>query len=294
MGICERRTVIVTGAGRGLGRAHARALAAEGAAVLVNDIDSAAAQRVAAEIQQDGGQALANSDDITTLAGAHKIVEAALGAFGEVHALVNNAGIVRDKMFVNLTEQDWDEVIRVHLRGHFCIASLLVRRWRDQVKASGQKVDARIVNTTSGAGLQGSVGQSNYAAAKGGIASLTLVQAAELARYGITANALAPAARTGMTEPVFGEIMKKPDDPNAFDHYAPENVSPLVVWLCSPLSAHVTGRVFEVEGGKISVATGWRTGPGRDKKARWNPAELTEVVNELLAEAPKPQKVYGT
>src|SRR5581483_2139538 len=149
--------------------------------------------------------------------------------------------------FASLSEDDWDQVIRVHLKGHFCLASILVRRWRDQVKA-GQKVDARIVNTSSGAGLQGSVGQSNYAAAKGGIASLTLVQAAELGRYGITANALAPAARTGMTEKVFAEAMKKPE--SGFDFFDPANVAPLVVWLCSPLSAQVTGRVFEVAGGQ--------------------------------------------
>ena len=244
------------------------------------------------EIEAAGGKALANSDDITTMDGAQKIVEAAAARFGDVHGVVNNAGIVRDRMFASLSEEDWDQVIRVHLRGHFCLASVLVRRWRDQVK-NGQKVDARIVNTSSGAGLQGSVGQSNYAAAKGGIASLTLVQAAELGRYGITANALAPAARTGMTEKVFADVMKKPDG-EAFDHFHPGNVAPLVVWLCSPLSAGVTGRVFEVEGGKLSVADGWRTGKIRDKRARWRPEELTEVVAGLIAESPKPQKVYGT
>src|SRR5205085_9622088 len=166
----------------------------------------------------------------------------------------------------SIGEEDWDLVIKVHMKGHFCITSTLVKRWRDQVKA-GEKVDARIINTSSGAGLNGSVGQSNYAAAKGGIASLTLVQAAELGRYGITANALAPAARTGMTEKVFADMMKKPDGA-AFDHYDPANVAPLVVWLCSPLSAGVSGKVFEVEGGKLSIASGWRSGPVRDKQAR--------------------------
>ncbi|HSW12465.1 MAG TPA: SDR family oxidoreductase, partial [Solimonas sp.] len=178
-------------------------------------------------------------------------------------------------------------------KGHFCIASKLVQRWRDQVKATGTKADGRIINTSSGAGLNGSIGQSNYAAAKGGIASLTLVQAAELGRYGITANALAPAARTGMTEGPFGAMMKKPED-GSFDHYAPENVAPLVVWLSSPLSAHVTGKVFEVEGGKVSIANGWKTGIVRDKKARWNPAELTDVIDGLIAESPAAQKVYGS
>ncbi len=289
MGICDNRTIIVTGAGGGLGRAYAIALAQEGANVVVNDIRRDAAQAVADEI---GERALANSDDITTMEGAAKIVAAASADFEEIDGIVNNAGLVRDKMFASMGEEDWDLVIKVHLKGHFCITNTLVRRWRDLVKA-GRKVDARIVNTSSGAGLQGSVGQSNYAAAKGGIASLTLVQAAELARYGITANALAPAARTGMTEKVFADMMKAPDD-GGFDHYAPENVAPLVVWLCSPLSAGVSGKVFEVEGGKLSIASGWKTGPIKDKKARWKAAELTDIVQGLLADSPKPQKVYGT
>lgn len=288
MGICEGRTVIVTGAGGGLGRAYALALAAEGANVLVNDVRAEAALAVANEI---GAHGLEDHNDITTMAGAAQIVEHAVQHFGEVHAVVNNAGIVRDKMFASMSEEDWELVIKVHLKGHFCIASQLVKRWRDQVKA-GQKVDARIINTSSGAGLQGSVGQSNYATAKGGIASLTLVQAAELARYGITANALAPAARTGMTEQVFADMMKKPA--GGFDHYDPANVAPLVVWLCSAQSAGVTGKVFEVEGGKVSIADGWRSGKARDKQARWQPAELGTVIAQLAAEAPKPQKVYGT
>ena len=289
MGICDNRTIIVTGAGGGLGRAYAIALAAEGANVVVNDIRRDAAQAVAEEI---GERALANSDDITTMEGAAKIVAAASADFEEIDGIVNNAGVVRDKMFASMGEDDWDLVMKVHLKGHFCLSNTLVRRWRDLVKA-GRKVDARIINTSSGAGLQGSVGQSNYAAAKGGIASLTLVQAAELARYGITANALAPAARTGMTEKVFADLMKPPAD-GGFDHYDPANVAPLVVWLCSPLSAGVTGKVFEVEGGKLSIASGWKTGPVKDKKARWNPEELTGVVAQLLSESPKPQKVYGT
>ena len=292
MGICNNRNIIVTGAGGGLGRAYAHALAAEGAGVIVNDIRREAAEAVVAEVVAAGGKAVANSDDITSMAGAEAIVAAGVNAFGDVHGVVNNAGIVRDRMFASLTEDDWDLVVNVHLKGHFCITQTLVKRWRDQVKA-GVKVDARIVNTSSGAGLQGSVGQSNYAAAKGGIASLTLVQAAELARYGVTANALAPAARTGMTEKVFADLMARKDDA-AFDHYAPENVAPLVVWLCSPLSKDVSGRVFEVEGGKVSVADGWRTGEVADKQARWNPEELTEVIHGLIERGRKPQKVYGT
>jgi NAD(P)-dependent dehydrogenase (short-subunit alcohol dehydrogenase family) len=292
MGICDNRSIIITGAGAGLGRAHALALAAEGASVLVNDINRAGAEAVAAEVTKAGGQAIANSDDITSMAGAQSIIDAAAKAFGDVHAVVNNAGILRDKMFASMGEEDWDLVIKVHLKGHFCISNLLVKRWRDQAKA-GAKLDARIINTSSAAGLQGSVGQTNYAAAKGGIASMTLVQAAELARYGITANAIAPAARTHMTETLFADLMKKPTD-GSFDHFAPENVSPLIVWLCSPLSAGVTGKVFEVDGGKLSIADGWRTGNITDKKARWEPAELTEVVRALVAVSPKAQKVYGT
>lgn len=292
MGICNDRTIIITGAGAGLGRGYAMAIAAEGGNVIVNDIKREAAETVVSEIKAAGGKAIANSDDITSMAGAESIEKSAVDVFGDVHGVVNNAGVVRDRMFASMSEEEWDTVIRVHLKGHFCIANTLVKRWRDQVKA-GQKVEGRIINTSSGAGLQGNIGQSNYSAAKAGIASLTLVQAAELGRYGVTANALAPAARTGMTEGPFGAMMKKPED-GSFDHYAPENVAPLVVWLCSPLSAHVTGKVFEVEGGKLSIATGWKTGIIRDKKARWNPAELTNVVDGLIAESPKAQKVYGT
>jgi NAD(P)-dependent dehydrogenase (short-subunit alcohol dehydrogenase family) len=293
MGICDNRTIIITGSGAGLGRAYALALAAEGANVVINDIKREAAEGVVAEVKAAGGKAIANSDDITSMAGAENIVKAAVDAFGDVHGVVNNAGVVRDRMFASLSEDDWDLVVKVHLKGHFCIASKLVQRWREQVKATGQKVEGRIVNTSSGAGLQGNIGQSNYSAAKGGIASLTLVQAAELGRYGITANALAPAARTGMTEGPFGEMMKIPED-GSFDHYAPENVAPLVVFLCSTQSAQVSGQVFEVEGGKISIANGWKTGIVRDKKARWNPTELGDVIDGLIAESPKAQKVYGT
>lgn len=292
MGICNNRTIIITGSGSGLGREYALALAAEGANVCINDIRQDAADAVAKEITAAGGKAAATLGDITTMAGADAIIAAALAAFGEVHGVVNNAGVVRDRMFASMTEEEWDTVIRVHLKGHFCITSKLVQRWRDQVKA-GQKVIGRIVNTSSGAGLQGNIGQSNYSAAKGGIASLTLVQAAELARYGVTANALAPAARTGMTEGPFGAMMKPPAD-GSFDHYHPGNVAPLVVYLCSELSDGVTGKVFEVEGGKVSIASGWKTGTVKNKGARWQPAELDDAIRGLIATEPKAQKVYGT
>jgi NAD(P)-dependent dehydrogenase (short-subunit alcohol dehydrogenase family) len=183
-------------------------------------------------------------------------------------------------------------VVRVHLKGHFAVARHAAAHWRDLAKA-GERPDARIINTSSGAGILGSVGQAAYSAAKGGIAALTLVQAAELGRYGVTANAIAPSARTRMTETVFAETMAAPDDPAAFDAMAPENVAPLVVWLGSARSAHVTGRVFEVEAGRVAVADGWQHGVPVDKGARWDPAELGPVVDDLLAKAPTPAPVYG-
>ena len=291
MAICEGRTVIITGAGGGLGRAYALAFAAEGANVVVNDIRREAAEAVVDEIYTRGGQAIANDDDITTLSSAQHIVDAALTAFGEVHVLVNNAGILRDRMFISLSEEDWDLVMRVHLKGHYCLANILGRRWRDLAKA-GTPVPARIINTSSGAGLQGSIGKSNYAAAKCGIASLTLVQAAELGRYGVTANALAPAARTSMTESAMPDMVKKPDD-DSFDAWAAENVAPLVVWLGSAESGHVSGQLFESQGGRMSLGDGWRTGVTRDKGARWQVGEVGEVVAAILHEAPKAQKVWG-
>jgi NAD(P)-dependent dehydrogenase (short-subunit alcohol dehydrogenase family) len=294
MGICNGRVVIITGAGGGLGRAHALTFAAEGASVVVNDINREAAQKVVDEIKANGGKAIANTSDITNYADSENAVKQAIEAFGDLHVVVNNAGINRDRMFASMTEGEWDAIMAVHLKGHFCISSHAVHYWRDQSKA-GKKVDARIINTTSGAGLQGSVGQSNYAAAKAGIAALTLNQAAELRRYGITANAIAPAARTGMTTAVesMATRMAKPED-GSFDYWAPENVSSLVVWLGSEQSANVTGNVFESEGGKISVADGWRKGPEVDKGARWEPAEVGAAIDKILKQAVPAQKVYGS
>lgn len=293
-GICNGRIVIITGAGGGLGRAHALAFAAEGASVVVNDINREAAQKVVDEIKAAGGKALVNTSDITNYADSENAVKQAVEAFGDLHIVVNNAGINRDRMFASMTEAEWDAIMAVHLKGHFCISSHAVHYWRDQSKA-GKKVDARIINTTSGAGLQGSVGQSNYAAAKAGIAALTLNQAAELRRYGITANAIAPAARTGMTTAVesMATRMAKPAD-GSFDYWAPENVSSLVVWLGSEQSAKISGIVFEAEGGKISIADGWRKGPEIDKGARWEPAEVGAAVEEILKKAVPAQKVYGS
>ena len=300
MGICDNRTVIITGAARGLGRAYALAFAAEGANVVVNDIgaslggegrDTSAADGVVSEIIAAGGKAIANYEDITDWDAAKRIVDAAVEAFGDLHVVVNNAGIVRDRMFVSATLEEWDATMHVHLRGHFCVARHAVDYWRAQQKA-GKTVDARIINTTSGAGLQGSIAQAAYSTAKGGIAALTLVQAAELGRYGITANALAPAARTRMTEQAFSDKMATQEA--AFDVMDPANVAPTVVWLGSSQSAHVTGCVFELEGGKIMLEDGWREGPFVDQQARWEPAAVGEVVNKLLEQRTPPRKVWGT
>jgi NAD(P)-dependent dehydrogenase (short-subunit alcohol dehydrogenase family) len=299
MGSVDGRVVVVTGAGRGIGRAHALAFAAEGARVVVNDIgvaldgspDQSPAQEVVDEITAAGGEAVTNGDDIADWDGAANLIQTAVDTFGGLDVLVNNAGFIRDRMLANTSEEEWDAVIRVHLKGHFATMRHAAQHWRTQHKA-GRPVDARIINTSSAAGLQGSVGQGNYSAAKAGIAALTLVGAAELRRYGVTVNAIAPAARTRMTEAVFAETMAKPDD--GFDAMAPENVSPLVVWLGSAESRDVTGKVFEVEGGLIRVAEGWAFGPQVDKGARWDPAELGPVVADLLAKARPPVPVYGT
>ena len=299
-GICSGRVVVVTGAGRGIGRAHALAFAAQGAKVVVNDIGTALdgrgescgpADDVVEAIRAAGGEAVANADDVADWAASGRLVQTAIDAFGRLDVVVNNAGFVRDRMFVSTSEEEWDAVVRVHLKGHFCVARHAAAYWRDRAKA-GDKIDARIINTSSGAGLQGSIGQGAYSAAKAAIATLTLVQAAELRRYGITANAIAPAARTRMTETVFAEMMAKPE--SGFDAMAPENVAPLVVWLGSTEARDVTGQVFEIAGGKLSVADGWRTGPAVDKGARFEPAEVGRTVREILARATPAQKVYGS
>ncbi|MGI9302048.1 MAG: SDR family oxidoreductase [Gammaproteobacteria bacterium] len=292
--LCDGRVAVITGAGGGLGRAHALAFAAEGASVVINDINLEAAQNVVTEIEAGGGKALANNSDITDYESSAQAVADAVEAFGDLHIVLNNAGINRDRMFASMTEDDWDAIMAVHLKGHFCVSSHAVQHWRAQSKA-GQNVRARIINTTSGAGLQGSIGQSNYAAAKAGICALTLNQAAELGRYGITANAIAPAARTSMTTAVeaMATRMAKPDD-GSFDYWSAGNVSPLLVWLGSTESSSVTGRVFEAEGGKISIADGWRSTEGIDKGARWESAEIGGAIEELLAKEVPAQKVYGT
>jgi NAD(P)-dependent dehydrogenase (short-subunit alcohol dehydrogenase family) len=299
MGLLDGRVVIVTGAGRGIGRAHALAFAAEGARVVVNDIgvglDGSAgdspAQEVVAAITAAGGEAIANGDDVADWDGAARLIQTAADTFGGLDVLVNNAGFIRDRMLANTSEEEWDAVIRVHLKGHFATLRHAGGYWRGLAK-EGKTVDARIINTSSAAGLQGIVGQGNYSAAKAGIAALTLVAAAELGRYGVTVNAIAPAARTRMTAEVFAQTMAKPEE-GGFDAMAPENVSPLLVWLGSAESREVTGKVFEVEGGLIRVAEGWAHGPQVDKGAKWDPAELGPVVGDLLAKARPPVPVYG-
>jgi NAD(P)-dependent dehydrogenase (short-subunit alcohol dehydrogenase family) len=291
--------VIVTGAARGIGRAHALAFARAGARVVVNDLGvslagegggRAPADEVVAEIRAAGGEAFADGADVADWAQTRALLDETLARYGRLDVVVNNAGFVRDRMFVSCGEDEWDAVQRVHLKGHFCLARHAAEHWRNESKA-GRAPDARIINTSSGAGLAGSVGQSAYSAAKAGIAALTLVQAVELARYGVTSNAIAPSARTRMTEEVFKEMMARPA--SGFDAMAPENVSPLVVWLGSRESRGVTGRLFELAGGKLSLACGWQPGPAVDKGARWEPDEIGAAIHGLIAKAQPAQKVYG-
>lgn len=298
MGICDGRVVVITGAGRGLGRAHALAFAAEGAAVVVNDlgatlggdgIDLSPAQEVVAEIDAAGGRAVVNGDDVSDWDGAGRLIQQAIDTFGSIDTLVCNAGIVRDRMIVNMSVDEWDAVIKVHLRGMFCPVRHAIDFWRAQAKA-GNQVAARIVTTSSGAGLFGSIAQANYVAAKAGIAAFTINAAAELGRYGILANGIAPSARSRMTEEAFADMMRKPD--SGFDAMDPANVSPVVVWLGSE-ACNVTGRMFETQGGELSVADGWQHGKVFDKGARYEPAEVGAVIADLIAEAPTPGAVYG-
>lgn len=303
MGICDGRVVIVTGAGRGIGREHALAFAAEGAKVVVNDLGAgldgsdvgeSPAEQVVAEIKAAGGEAVVNGNDVSSWDGAREMVQQAIDTFGGLDVLVNNAGFLRDKMLVGMSEQDWDNVINVHLKGHYAPLRHAAEYWRAESKA-GRPRQARVINTSSGAGLFGSVGQGNYATAKAGIALLTIQTAAEMKGYGVTANAIAPAARTRMTTSAgegMAAQMAAPED-GSFDAMDPANISPLVVWLGSTESAEVTGRVFEVEGGTVTVCDGWQRAASEDKGAKWDPAELGTVVPRLLAESPAPVPVYG-
>ncbi|MGB6246054.1 MULTISPECIES: SDR family oxidoreductase [Gordonia] len=290
----EGRVVIVTGAGQGIGRAHAHAFAADGAKVVVNDYAADSAATVVDEIKAAGGEAVVAAGDVADWDTGAAIVQTAIDTFGRLDVLVNNAGFLRDRMLLSLGEEEWDSVVRVHLKGHFVMLRHAGSHWRAQAKA-GEQVSARIINTSSGAGIFGSVGQGNYAAAKAAIAELTIQAAAELGGYGVTVNGIAPAARTQMTMGA-GEAMAAqmaaPED-GSFDAMDPANISPLVVWLGSPASAEVTGRLFEVEGGTVTVLDGWQRAASRDKGARWEVAELTPVIAELIAASPAQVKAYG-
>jgi NAD(P)-dependent dehydrogenase (short-subunit alcohol dehydrogenase family) len=292
MGINDGRVVIVTGAGRGIGRAHALTFAESGAKVVVNDLGGemdgsgqsvGPAQDVVNEIKAMGGEAVANGDDISSWEGAQNLINTAVETFGGLDVLVNNAGILRDRMLTNMTEEEWDAVIKVHLKGTFGPSRWAAAYWRERSK-EGLANDARIINTSSPSGIFGNVGQTNYGAAKAGIASFTVIAAMELGRYGVTCNAIAPVARTRMTENLGGGA-SQPADAAKFDRMAPENISPLVVWLGSPESKDITGRVFQVAGGMIRVAEGWHGGPVANQDDRWEPAELGKIVPDLVAKA---------
>ena len=292
-GLCDGRVVIVTGAGGGIGREYALAFAREGAKVVVNDLggsrdgtgaSSALAQAVVDEIAAAGGEAVANGDSVASWAGAKNMVEQAVDTFGRLDVLVNNAGILRDKMLVNMTEEDWDAVINVHLKGTFAPTRHAAEYWRGAAKA-GQAVDGRVINTTSPSGLYGSIGQANYGSAKAGIAGFTIIAARELGRYGVTVNAIAPTALTRMTEDIsFFQQSAGPDE-SGFDESSPANIAPVAVWLGSERSKDVTERVFAVWGGRIAVLEGWVAGPSVDRHGPWQPIELDDVLPDLVAKA---------
>jgi NAD(P)-dependent dehydrogenase (short-subunit alcohol dehydrogenase family) len=300
MGICDGRVVIVTGAGRGLGREYALAFAAEGASVVANDLggmldgsgrDNSVAQSVVDKIVARGGQALANGDDVADWDGAARLVHSAIENFGALHAVVNNAGILQMVPFIEESAENWDRTMRVHLRGHFCVARHAAGHWRAE-HAAGRPVAARIVNISSGAGLHGAANQAPYAAAKAGIAALTITQAAELSEFGITANAIAPTARTRMTTEFWPQHTARPN--SGFDAMDPATVAPMVTWLGSEASGDVTGCVFEVGGGMIALEEGWNMGPMIDRQRKWEPEEIGPAVAGLIARRRPPAPVWNT
>jgi len=285
--LCEGRVVIVTGAGRGIGREHSLLLAAHGAKVVVNDLggardgtgtDAGPAQAVVDEIVAAGGQAVANSDDVSDFDAAKSMIDQAIDAFGDLHAVINNAGILRDRMLVNMSEAEWDAVIKVHLKGTFAPSRHAAAYWREQHK-EGKEVDARIINTTSVSGIYGNPGQTNYGAAKMGIASFTIIAARELARYGVTVNAIAPGALTRMTEDLgMGQL-----DDEGKDTMSPRWIAPIATWLVSAESKGVTGRVFEASGRVLGIAEGWHRGPTVDPLE--DPEEIGPIALDLVAKA---------
>ncbi|MFM8264945.1 MAG: SDR family oxidoreductase [Acidimicrobiia bacterium] len=285
--LCEGRVVVVTGAGRGIGREHALSLARHGAHVVVNDLggavdgsggDASPAQQVVKEIEALGGKAVANGDDISSFDGAERLIKTAVETFGDLHGVVNNAGILRDRMMANMSEAEWDAVIKVHLKGTFSPSHFAAAYWRDQSKA-GKPVDGRIINTTSVSGIYGNIGQANYGAAKAGIAAFTVITALELARYGVTVNAVAPVALTRMTE----NLQPTPPTDEEREAQSPRWIAPIVTWLASAESKGVTGRVFEASGRSFAVAEGWVRGPSHAPVD--DPTRLGPIVEELLGKA---------
>ena len=283
--MCEGRVCVVTGAGRGIGREYALMLAAHGAKVVVNDVgasrdgsgeDAGPAQQVVNEIVAAGGQAAANTDDISTLAGAKAVIDQAISTFGGLDVLVNNAGILRDRMLFSMSEEEWDSVIKVHLKGTWATSRLASEYWRNRVK-DGHTNDARIINTTSVAGLYANAGQTNYGAAKAGIAAFTQIAAMELGRYGVTCNAIAPGALTRLTED-----LSLPDE--MLQNFNPRWVAPVVTWLASPKSSDITGQVIESSGIVLAIAQGWVRGPSTDNPPA-DAADVDAAVRALLKDA---------
>ena len=291
MGALDGRVAIITGAGRGIGREHALLFAAEGAKVVVNDLggapdgageDRTPAEQVVDEITAMGGEAIANADDVADWEGGESLIESAIDAFGRLDVLVNNAGILRDRVLVNMTEEEWDDVIKVHLRGHFIPTRFAAIYWREQAK-SGTPLQANLIHTSSTSGLLGNPGQTNYGAAKAGIGSFSIICAQELARYGVRSNCIAPAARTRLTEatPGLGEMVQPPDDAAVFDVWDPANVSPLVAYLATA-DCPCTGQTFYVQGGTIKVMQPWSMGDGIEQDERWTVARLQETLPKLV------------
>jgi NAD(P)-dependent dehydrogenase (short-subunit alcohol dehydrogenase family) len=294
MPLLDGKVAIVTGAGRGIGREHALALARAGAKVVVNDLgatlegegeDSTPAQQVVAEIEQLGGQAVASGENVADFAGAERMVRQAVDTFGGLDILVNNAGITRDRMLVNMTEDEWDSVIAVHLKGHFAPTRHAAAHWRERSKA-GEDVRGRVINTSSPSGVFGNVGQANYGAAKAGIAGFTIIAAQELGRYGVTVNCLAPNARTRMTEAAFGEI---PVPEDGFDAMDPANMAPIVVALCADDAQNVTGQCFFVYGGAVNLLRGWDAGELFARDGRWEAEDFLAHLRERFPDGVAPE-----